>query len=71
MANAAPHYLPLFFRRSTSLLETFPASISASMHACGSDLLSRLMQLRRALLSSPYSRNICHTPPHNASSPLR
>ena len=55
MTSAAPPYLPLFFRRSTSLLDTSPASISASMDACGSDLPFRLMQLRRALLSSPYS----------------
>ena len=48
-------YLPLFLRRSTSLLETSPASISASMHACDSDRPLRSIQFRKAALSRPYS----------------
>src|SRR5262245_1353645 len=48
-------HLPLFLRRSTSLRDTPPASMSASMQLCGRDRPLRSMQSRRAALSSPYS----------------
>ena len=54
-ATSRGFQLPLFFRRSTSLSETSPASMRASIHACGNERPFRLMQLRRALLSKPYS----------------
>ena len=52
------HHFELFLRRSTSLLETSPASISASTQLCERLLPFRSMQSRNALLCSPYS-------PHN------
>jgi hypothetical protein len=48
-----PGHLSLFLRRSTSLRETSPASISASMQSCERLRPARSMQSLSALLSSP------------------
>src|SRR6476646_1634616 len=53
--EALESHLPRFLRRSTSPLETSPASMSASMQSCGSARPLRSMQFRSAALSNPYS----------------